>query len=396
MELSASEIPLGQREKDVLRYFKKNPKKILLVEPGYKSILPPLGLMRISSLHKKIGNKVDFVKENPPADYFGYIPPNLERRYDLIYVTSLFTYDYGQVIDCIRKYQLLFPHAKIKVGGVLATLLPELVRKETGVILHTGLMTGAEKCPPDYSLFPKLKYSITFTTRGCVRKCKYCVVSKVEPKFFVREHWERDIAPNHGKIIFWDNNWLLSPNFYEDVRKLKEIGKPYDFNQGLDCRLFDEEKAKLLRETKIEPLRFAFDSPSHDGYIQKAIELAKKHEFSDIRVYVLYNSEEEYDTPEYFYNRITGLNKLGAAVYPMRYRPIDGINPHWVSPRWDKDVLRGLKLIMVFFYKGGIIKKGRHGFRRMFGRSPDEFERKMKKIKAYDRALWRRRNERRS
>ena len=370
-------------------------RNVLLVEPGYKSIHPPLGLMRISSWHKKIGDKVDFVKENSEPNYFGYTPPKLKKSYDVIYITSLFTYCYEQVIACIREYQLLFPHAKIKVGGILATLLPHLIKRETGITPHTGLLSEVEKYPPDYSLFPKLNYSITFTTRGCVRKCRYCVVSKVEPKFFVREHWERDIAPQHKKIIFWDNNWLLSPNFYEDVKKLKEIGKTYDFNQGLDCRLFDEEKAKLLRQTKIQPLRFAFDSPSHDGYIQEAIKIAKKHEFSDIRVYVLYNCEERYDTPEYFYNRINELNKLGAAVYPMRYRPIDSIQPHWVSPHWDKDVLRGFKLIMVFFYKGGIIKKGRDGFFRMFGKNPYEFEQKMKKIKAHDRALWRRKNEER-
>lgn len=365
---------------------------ILLVEPGYKSLYPPLSLMRISTWRKRAGDKVHFVKEDPPPDYFGYVPNKLERRYDVIYITSLFTYHYTQVIACIRKYKLLCPHAEIKVGGVLATLLPHLIKRETGITPHAGLLSEAEECPPDYSLFPKLKYSITFTTRGCFRKCKYCVVSKIEPRFFVRENWERDIAPGHEKIIFWDNNWLYSPNFYEDVRKLKEIGKPYDFNQGLDCRLFDEEKAKLLRQTRIQPLRFAFDSPSHDGYIQEAIRIAKKYGFSDIRVYVLYNSEEEYDTPEYFYNRINELNKLGAAIYPMRYRPIDSVLPHWVSPRWDKDVLRGLKLVMVFFYKGGIIKKGRKGFLRMFASNPREFERKMKKINAYDRALWRRKN----
>jgi len=370
-------------------------RNVLLVEPGYKSLYPPLGLMRISSWHKGMGDDVDFIKENAPQNYFGYVPPILKNQYDLIYITSLFTYHYTHVIDCIRKYQRLYPHAEIKVGGILATLLPDLIEREMGITPHKGLLDEAEKYPPDYSFFPKLRYSITFTTRGCPRKCRFCVVPKIEPKFFVREDWERDIAKQHERIIFWDNNWLYSPNFYEDVKKLEKIGKSYDFNQGLDCRLFDEEKAKLLRQTKIYPLRFAFDSPSQDGYIQKAIKIAKKHGFNDIRVYVLYNSEEEYDTPEFFYYRINELNKLRVAVYPMRYRPIDSTRTHWISPRWDKDVLRGLKLVMVFFYKGGMIKKGRDGFLRIFGEYSEEFEQKMKKIKEYDRALWRKKNEKR-
>ncbi len=65
----------------------------------------------------------------------------------------------------------------------------------------------------------------------------------------MRENWEKDVLPAHERIIFWVNNWLGSPNFYKDVKKLKNIGKNYDFNQGLDCVLFDEEKAKLLSQT---------------------------------------------------------------------------------------------------------------------------------------------------
>lgn len=370
-------------------------KKILLVEPGYRNLFPPLGLMRISTWRKSMGDLVHFVKENPPPDYFGYKQPRLLPNYDEIYITSLFTYNFNEVISCIRKYQSLYPDAKIHVGGILASLLPDLIKKETGISPHIGLLEEAEKYPPDYSLFPKLKFSITFTTRGCPRRCRYCVVPKIEPKFIVRENWEKDIAPHHEKIIFWDNNWLYSPNFHEDIEKLKKINKPFDFNQGLDCRLFDEEVAKLLSETKIYPLRFAFDGPHHDGYIQNAIKLAKKHGFSDIRVYVLYNSPEDYDTPEYFYYRIRQLNDLGVAVYPMKYRPINSTRRNWVSPNWDKEVLRGVKLALVFFYKDGMIKKGREGFRRIFGESPKEFISKMKNLNKYDRELWKKKSKER-
>jgi hypothetical protein len=363
-------------------------REVLLVEPGYKSMYPPLGLMRISTMHKRMGDRVDFFKEGMTY-YFGHVNPKLKEKYHIIYITSLFTYHYMHVIKCILKFKALYPESEIKVGGVMATLLPKLIERDTGIRPHVGLLEEAESYPPDYSLFPDFPYSITFTTRGCIRRCKYCVVPILEPKLFVREHWEEDVNPCSKKIIFWDNNWLCSPNFYKDVEKLKRIKKRYDFNQGLDCRLFDEEKARLLARTKITPLRFAFDNPSQDGHIQEAIQIAKKYSFNDIRVYVLYNSPEMYDTPEFFYYRINELNKLGAAAYPMKYRPIDDIKPNWVSPRWDKDVLRGLKLALVFFYKNGIIKKGRSGFLRMFGRNSEEFEQNMRRLNAYDRALWR-------
>lgn len=363
-------------------------KRILLVEPGYKALYPPLGLMRISMWHKRRGDQVDFFKDGANASYFGHRNPKLKIRYDTIYISTLFTYHYTEVIKCIKKFQGLYPDAEIKVGGVLATLLPNLIKKETGITPHIGLLKKIENTPPDYSLCPKFRCSLTFATRGCFRKCKYCVVPIIEPEFFVRERWERDVNPSSEKIIFWDNNWLHSPNFYKDIEKLKQIGKPYDFNQGLDCRLFDREKAELLAQTKIIPLRFAFDNPSQEGSIQEAITVAREFGFSDIRIYVLYNSEEKYDTPGYFYRRINELNKLGVVVYPMKYRPINSTKPNWVSPRWDKDVLRGLKLILVFFYKNALIKKSRRAFLKIFGRNREEFERKMKRINDRDRALW--------
>ena len=366
-------------------------KQILLVEPRYllyDNPYPPLGLMRISTWHKNRGDQVDFLKENAPNNYFGYQPPKLKDRYNIIYITTLFTYHFQEVIKSIKYYQTKYPNAEIKIGGILATLLPDLIKKETRINPHIGLLYEVEECPPDYSLFPSLPFSITFTTRGCIRKCKFCVVRLIEPKYFVREEWERDINPNSKKIIFWDNNWLASPNFNKDIEKLRKIGKPFDFNQGLDCRLFDEEKAKLISQTKIDPLRFAFDSPSQDGHIQDAIKLARKYGFkSNIMVYVLYNSEEAYDTPEYFYYRINELNKFKIDVYPMRYRPINNIQRHVISPKWNKILLRGIKLVTMFYYSKGMIRRNRKAFLEIFGKNAEEFKYKMQKIYMHDKKV---------
>jgi hypothetical protein len=353
-------------------------KKILLVEPGYKNSYPPLGLMKISSWHKIRGDTVDFVKDdNINQSFFGYQPPELKKHYDRIYITSLFTYHADEVIKSIKNYQSKYPGAEIKVGGILATLLPEFIKNQTEINPHVGLLSVAEKCSPDYSLFPELQCSITFTTRGCKRKCKFCAVKIHEPEFFVKEDWEKDVDQAKKMIIFWDNNWLLSPIFFKDIEKLKKINKLFDFNQGLDCRLFDEEKAKCLSEVRIKPLRFAFDNHSEEGQIQNAIKIAKKFGFKDIRVYVLYDSEDPNDTPEYFYYRINELNKLGALSYPMRYRPIDKIENHYISPRWNKPLLRALKLSLMFYYSYGMIRKNREAFKDIFGRNANEFKGKM-------------------
>ena len=57
--------------------------RVLLVEPKYKNKYPPMGLMKISTYHKMLGDEVHFVKgTNPSID---------AEVWDRIYVTTLFT-----------------------------------------------------------------------------------------------------------------------------------------------------------------------------------------------------------------------------------------------------------------------------------------------------------------
>jgi len=370
-------------------------KNILLVEPAYNNPYPSLGLMKISTWHKKKGDDVMLIKDNSHNSALDLFERNekcykkLKKHYDIIYITSLFTYQAQYVIESIEYYRNKFPKARIRVGGIMATLMPEYIKEKTGIEPHIGLLRGAENCPPDYSWYPNLPYSISFTTRGCPRNCSFCAVRKHEPEFKVKENWQEDIDITKREIIFWDNNWLASPNFENDIKILMKFRKieitHIDFNQGLDCRLLDEDKVKLLSQIKIDPLRLAFDNHSEDGYIQKAIQLAHKYEFKDIRIYVLYNSEYNNDTPEYFYYRINEVNKLGALAYPMRYRPINSTNGQYISDKWDKKLLRALKLSLMFYYTKGMITKNREAFKSIYGNNVDDFKNKLYEIYKKDK-----------
>jgi len=359
-------------------------KNILLVEPAYSNPYPPLGLLKISTWHRRKGDDVQLIKDMSYAPF-----KRLKNHYDILYITSLFTYQARYVIEAVNYYQNKFPKSQIRIGGIMATLIPGYIKDRTGLQPHIGLFWDAENCPPDYSWYPELPYSISFTTRGCPRKCLFCAVRKHEPEFYVKENWPEDIDLAKKKIIFWDNNWLHSPNFEKDIKRLKKFQKvgitAIDFNQGLDCRLFDEDKIKLLSSLNIKPLRLAFDNSSEDGYIQKAIKLAQKYGFKDIRVYVLYNSEYDDDTPEYFYYRINEINKLGALAYPMRYRPINTINGRYISNKWDRRLLRALKLSLMFYYRKGMIRKNREVFKKIYGNNAKEFIKKLYKLYEEDK-----------
>ena len=354
---------------------KRKPLKVLLVEPDYRTSILPHGLQKIAAYHLAQGDEVKFVK--------GIVYQNtLFNKYspDLICITSIFTY-YGEIVlNTIRAYQEYYPKAEIKVGGVFATLMPDYVEAQTGIKPHVGLLDSVEDFAPDYTIFPENKYSILFTSRGCVRKCQFCAVSKIE-KFHLlqKKMWKHDLNPNAKIIRVQDNNFVATPFEHqtEVVNYLATLKKTtIDFNSGIDAIIFKEKHAELYSKLKIKPLRFAFDGMYQDGYVQRAIELAKKYKLSqEYTIYTLFNFK---DTPAELYYRITEIMKAGGGAYPMQYAPLDDMVRKFVGENWNEKELKNFnKLIRCDLYAGRPLyldkNEGIKVFQSIFGRNDKEF-----------------------
>lgn len=352
--------------------------QFLLVEPVAKTPYPPLGLMKISSMLRRRDSSSKIFQQVGNATPQGLTNPKT------IYITSLFTWDVDKVIESTHYYRRQFPSARIRIGGIAASLLPDYIYSKTGIKPHQGILKSAESCRPDYSMNfeRKIRTSISFTSRGCLRNCKFCNVRTLEPTFFVKNNWEKDIDTALPAITFWDNNWLASPNLEHDCIKLQSLGKRVDFNQGLDARLFDNDRARLLSKINLNPVRFAFDSIDYEKSVMQAIKLAKKHFNSEIRVYVLYNFK---DTPDDFYYRINLLNKEGVLAFPMEYREASSSKTKFPGEHWNTHILRGLKLSLLFYYRRGMITAKRQSFLSFYGRTPKQFKDKLYDIYKYDK-----------
>jgi hypothetical protein len=360
-------------DKDYSKY------QFLLVEPIVKTPYPPLGLLKISSMLKDKYKGCRIVEQTGTG-----IPKGLTSPRD-IFITSLFTWDWKHLVKSVHFYKRAFPGSKIFIGGIAASLLSDDIWASTGVRPNFGLYHEAEFYPPDYSLTfgRKIKSSICFTSRGCLRKCKFCSVKDLEPTFFLRDDWEKDISDRFNTVTFWDNNFLASPNFDGDCQKIVRFKKKVDFNQGLDARLYDEDRAKALSKMDVDPIRFAFDDSRDEKAILKAIRLAKKYSNKEIRVYVIYNFE---DTPEDFYYRINLLNQEGVLSFPMEYRNPDDREKKFPGPHWNKFFLRALTLSLLFYYSKGMITESRKSFEAIYGKNAKEFVSKLYEIYKYDKA----------
>jgi len=317
--------------------------KILLVEPSYYTKFPPLGLLKLASYYRSRGNQVKLVRG---------LHEDLGFKPDQIAITSLFTYAWKQVHEAIDFYHNKFSTAKMKVGGLYASLMSERLKSAFPFIdVNVGLFEEADKYLPAYDLLEEVEEwkdwdsTILFTSRGCIRHCPYCVVPQIEGNIrrTIVDDLKRYVYPDHKRIILWDNNFFASPNWEKLLTELYDINLPVDFNQGIDCRLVDDEKAGLIANLRISDIRLAFDNID----VKKVFNSAVTHFANNginrrkIFTYVLYNFYTEghlEDTPAAFFERIKQISELGCVSYPMRYEPLFALEKNrYISPLWTTD-----------------------------------------------------------
>jgi len=307
-------------------------KKILLVEPKrgrkYYTTYPPLGLLKLAAYHKSKKDSVELVA--------GFSDNGFDP--DIIYITSLFTYAYEPVHDVIKYYSEKHTKADIIVGGIYASLCSDHLQESFGdrIQIHEGLFNKIDNILPDYSLVPAWESSIIFSSRGCVRKCSFCSVPVLEPKFTAQKTIKHLMYPGHKDVIIWDNNILASPYWSDIFYEIEELNLKVDFNQGVDARLINEEVATRLGILKTPFIRLAYDNKQIRQSLKKAIDLLKSLGINGrkILVYCLYNTDD--DTPSDLLDRIRDLLEWNVVSYPMRYEPLDPRPKNtYISSNWS-------------------------------------------------------------
>lgn len=309
-------------------------KHVLLVEPEYYTKYPPLGLLKLSSHRKSLGDTTELVRGTRM---------NVSQEPDLIYITSLWTWAWKPVWEAIRFYLKYFPSSELWLGGLYASLMPEHAAL-SGIRpdhIFRGIFVDAEDLLPDYSLVPewnrKVGGSIIFSSRGCIRSCPFCAVPRIEGKMnSIKNSIRHLIWPGHRRVIFFDNNLLASPGWESVLDEVEELGLRVDFNQGLDARLITKKVARKVSQLKVdEVIRLSYDYREMERYVKRAIDFLKSEgiEGRNILVYALYNFT---DDPQDLFERMKDVLQWGAVCYPMRYQPTNALYKNrYIAPKWD-------------------------------------------------------------
>lgn len=279
------------------------------------TVYPNLAICKVAAYHKQHGDDVEWAT---PFEH-----------YDILYRSKIFNF----TPDDLRVYHF-----------------DKEVRGGTGYDIYSKLPQEIDDVQPDLTIYPHLPVGVSygFLTRGCIHKCKWCVVPKKEGA--IRPYWDVDrVANGNKKIVLMDNNILAAGDYcMEQLQKIIDRGYRVDFNQALDARLVTDENAKLLAQIKWLDncrIRFGCDTLQQINDCERAMFLINTYGFKG--QYFLYtmlddNFSDSYCRVHYWWEmeqrRRAGEepNRRPTYAYAQPYR--DPSNPRHVIPQWQKDM----------------------------------------------------------
>lgn len=325
-------------------------RKVLLVEPNYKNKYPPMGLMKLATYFRDSGDDVRFFKGNLQDfvmeldvddlldnltrmnsevkwrkykqqllkyfrlgrmalldeieafsnDIIAYEMAKTARRnyknkdyfenprFDFVGITTLFTFYFDITIETINfAKQLCKDPQNVMVGGIMASLLPDKVFKETGIHPFVGQLDKPgdidagdsriiDSLPLDYSILEEIDYTypannayFAYMTRGCVNKCPFCAVPTLEPKYrdYIGIKEQIEIASKRfgeqRDLLLLDNNILASKCYDQIIDEIKACG----FTQNAKMRPVNQY------QVAIQNLK---DNYNNRAYIRKCISIYKE------------------------------------------------------------------------------------------------------------------------
>jgi hypothetical protein len=172
-------------------------------------------------------------------------------KFDQVCVTTLFTFYWKETIEAIQFAKKLCKSDKgVHIGGIASSLVPDYIQQETGIYPHIGLLDKPyaydkdkkgdviiDELPLDYSILDEIDYRYPsenayfgYMTRGCVNRCPFCSVYKIEPDYCnyigIKSKIQKvdECFGAKKDLLLMDNNVFASDCFDKIIDEIKECG----------------------------------------------------------------------------------------------------------------------------------------------------------------------------
>jgi len=269
--------------------------------------LPNLALMKLSSWHKDIGDRVVFTRHIKQQS-------DEPENYDVVYGSAIFKFSQKR----IQEFRTSWPNSILGGTGTESAVTVEQ-------IIGDDLYIGYSYDGTD------VDYSLGFTQRGCRLKCKFCVVPGKEGK----NRSEATVssiyrgAPWPKKIHLLDNDFFGQPRDQWEARIDEIINGKFRvcLSQGINVRLINDEAAAALarveyRNTKFDRRRLytAWDNLGDERVFFRGVEMLAKHGIppAQLMAYMLVGFDKRETWPD-IWHRFGRMVELGIMPYPMVY-----------------------------------------------------------------------------
>ena len=224
-----------------------------------------------------------------PTDSMSFIgdPPLFRPEADEVHVSVTFTWDKPKGEHLAEAWALYYPN--VKLGGVAY-----------------GMGEG-DFVPGKY-----VKKGVTFTTRGCNNRCKWCLVPCYEGKL-------KEIANFYPGWIIADNNLLQASR--EHIERvfdmLREQSRAAEFSGGIQASLVDDWFADLIKTIRVEQLFLAADTDQALRPLEMALNKLAFLGRNKLRVYTMIGLETKKEARK----RMEKVWEMGGMPFAQLYQP---------------------------------------------------------------------------
>jgi hypothetical protein len=285
------------------------------------SRIPNLALLKLSTYYKERGFEVRLARQPSCLKADKYLA-------SAVFHTELTR----RKIDALR----VIYGADVEIGG-------------SGVDLSKRLQPEAETCFPDYSLYEHQHYAVGFLTRGCPKRCAFCVVPAKEGPVKMKSAPFSDFVPTGQRnVMLLDDNLLSFPEVESLLVETARKHYAVNFSQTLDIAYLTPKIYDLLLKVNYQNARFTrkriYFSCNHPGTCRQFADrrdMLMGFGIDAVCVVSMYGFDTSLSQD---YQRWMMLRRLRLVPFFQEYWPIPGVPARLPSNFFDMDLNEVIRL----------------------------------------------------